>query len=239
MTCAHVQQKAMQSIFEHAPQPTVLDNNDDKGFVESCLLCGVIMTPDISKRRKRVGYFNEAVHRMWKPSTDVWMSISDLCRNVHIKESIALCMPCMHWTSRCVKKKRYTVDDKSELPMDKMIRYCISPGYSTAPDERIIVRFMHALRGSVSVKGVVYINPYAELFPSWALRIIVETDITDGNCMDTARTLKRKILSEWWRLRGYQAVLENRDVATNIRRELHDDIDALHRRIQCHGGRTA
>ena len=225
----------MESIFENAPKPTVLSSNDNKGFVESCLLCGIIMTPDVAKRRKRVAYFKDAIHKMWKPSTNIWLAIYDICENAPVKDSIALCMPCMHWTSRCVKKKRTSTSDLSELPMDKMINFCIAPGYSTAPDERIVVRFMNALRTTVSFQNKVYINPYAEMFPPWALRIIAETDITSGNCMETARILKRKILSEWWKRRGYQVVLESRDVATNIRRELHDDIDKLHRRIQCNG----
>jgi hypothetical protein len=115
--------------------------------------------------------------------------------------------------------------------MDKMLLFCNAPGCTAGPDERMLVRFMLALRISVSQNNKLYINPFSEFFPKWALEILVGTDISSGNCVDTARVVKRRILQEWWRRHDNTVVIQNREVATQIRRLLPEKIDEVHERI--------
>jgi hypothetical protein len=204
-------------------------NDDSKGFLESCFLCGVIMGHDVSKRRKRVSFFEKMLRLYWKESPHVWHQMKKACESTAEQDTIALCMPCMHWTSRCVKNQRIGYGhEKEQVPMDKFISYVMNPALAGAPDERIMIRFMHALRTIYDIRGTRYVNPYAHMFPEWAIKILVETKISTRNYSDTANETKKLILIEWWKSNGNPVVLPNRDIAGQIRRELQSEIEKIH-----------
>lgn len=227
--------QAMQ-ILSELPETTFVsqvpgEHSNAKGFYENCLLCGIILNPETPKRRKWTTFFLHMLGTRWESTAYVWTAVQQECLHTKGKETLALCMPCMHWTSRCAKQRQSA--PRVKLLMDTFIEYTQLPGIHNVPDERIMVRIICSLQTVYKIHDKRYVNRYADLLPLWVLKTVVRlapsmaeaTSLTQKACI-----IKACIVRDWWVAHGRPQVLPNREITSLVRRELQNEIEqmALH-----------
>ena len=200
---------------------------------ESCLLCGKILTGMQQKRRKPVRFFREVLQKYWAKTDVIWKAVWDVCCESNESETIAMCMPCVHWTGRSTNAKTMKKEQKEMLPMDALREVVENPGSPNAPDERLFMRFAESLASAAYVNGVVYSNPYTQFFPPWALDVLTNSDWANVPDKERCKQMKRKLLAAWWEANGRTLVMPDRHVARLIRRELSVAINTEHDKLMC------
>lgn len=200
---------------------------------ESCLLCGKILTGMQQKRRKPVRFFREVLQKYWAKTDVIWKAVWDVCCESSESETIAMCMPCVHWTGRSTNARTAKKEHKEMLPMDALREVVENPGSPNAPDERLFMRFAESLASAAYVNGVVYSNPYTQFFPPWALDVLTNSHWANVPDKERCKQMKRKLLAAWWEANGRTLVMPDRHVARLIRRELSVAINTEHDKLMC------
>jgi hypothetical protein len=189
-------------------------------FVECCLFCGVGLRPGDEKRRKLPGVLAGLLAELWVETPLAWAVASGVVAATPADFSLALCMPCVHHLNRRRRWRRAGAG-RALLLMDALLVFLAHPFEAPAPDSRLLRRLAAALRGTVTVRGVVYGNMYARLVPPAARALLLEDPVTHEAFVARARA------AEWAR-RGAGSVVGSRAEMRGLRQLASPaEVDAL------------
>lgn len=226
--------------------------------LEACLLCGIILCKHDLKRRRPVHKLRQLMEEKIKKTAFVWQHIQNVFHSCKNGQTIALCMPCVHWATRAGKRKK-----RSYIPLDNFIMYSLHPGRIIASDERIVRRlalsiFSSAIAvvyrlnhnesncpsGSLSAKqqyvqrAVHVYNPYISILQPNILyelkRYLQQQSLTSAEHNTNRRWGRRirpinhNIVRAWWKDNAYTLFVDNACTATEVRRNCPDIIDELY-----------
>lgn len=105
--------------------------------------------------------------------------------NIPPSSRSAVCLPCVHWKRRILKKKNGCSPEhtasKILTPLDSIIMYAISPGHFTEPDHRCFLRLARICCDPL--------NGYFSTIPD-VVRVVLKADSEDD--------MEMTILRTWW-----------------------------------------
>ena len=194
--------------------------------LESCLLCGKLLTETDRKRRKSIAKIHSLLNDVWKPSEFVWRYVYNMCNSETRKYTIAMCMACTHWTTRSRRKQCACV-----IPLDQFILFTVAPFHAPIPDGRLLRRLIQSLvERKTAEDGIEYSNTYINLVEPEMLKCFVS--MTKGNIRTTGTVeICKRIVAAWWKQNCYTVFVTNKRLAKYIRSMCKKEIVELGREI--------
>lgn len=184
-------------------------------FVECCVTCGCVLRPEDDKRRKRPSVLLRACRELWRESPLVWAMVTGVAGNTCERETIPMCMPCVHWMNRVARRRG---GRREPLLLDSFLAFLRLPCSVPAPDSRLVKRLRAALTSSVCVGGEWFANPYSRLVPPHLGRALEEPS---GYHEFLARVTHRQ-----WLHFGRGLLVGTRDEMRRLRRAVAGDAEA-------------
>jgi hypothetical protein len=131
-------------------------------MIEHCVFCGARLGARQNRRHKKPVQVRAQCDKVWRETPMVWRELRALADSAPAEDSLAFCMPCVHWMSRGAARCRRGV---RVLPMlDEFLLFTLFPFTARLPDARLLRRLAVTLAGTGGD-----LNLYRRLFPAHAL----------------------------------------------------------------------
>ena len=110
----------------------------EESLIEHCILCGVVLCEKDNKRRKAAGKIKTLLETQWSQTAFVWRVAWNVCKQKDERQTIAICMPCVHWATRTRSKPMCHNPSCCQIPLDHLILFSMAPFDTPQPDEHLL-----------------------------------------------------------------------------------------------------